>query len=152
MQVAKIIEFCFAHRAAIEKAIREKRMDPAVPKTGGAAGNAQRSDPTCQKALRNIAEVSCVEIPYGASVNGRQDVFTLRRPERWLRVVDLTFEHYRGKLEANLITAKYVQCKSREEVCAELCIGKSLYHVMQNDIFCFATGAAAGLGLVVPRR
>lgn len=152
MQAAKIIEFCFMYRESIAKAIEEKRADPALPKTGGAAGTSKRTDPTCQKALRNIAEVTCVEIPYGSAINGRQDVFTLRRPERWLRVIDMTAEHYQGKLQAELIRAKYTEGKSRDIVCAQLCISKSLYHILQNDIMCFAEGAATGLGLIAPRH
>lgn len=151
-QPVKIIEFCFTYRDAITKAVAGKRADPGTPKTGGSAGNAQRSDPTCQKALRNIAEVPCVEIPYGAMINGRQEVFALRKPERWLRVIDLTMAHYQGRIEADLATLQFTMGKSREEVCGQLCISRSLYFILKNELFSFATGVAAGLGLVTPRR
>lgn len=152
MNLNRIIEFCLAHRPAIAYYIEERRKDPGNGKVGGTAGMAFRSDPTSQCALRNLNEVGCVEIPYGIFTNGKQDIFTLRYPERWLKVIDYTEAFYQGKLQAKLIQAKYRECKSREQICEELNIGKSLYFVVQNDIFCFAAGVAIGLGAVPPRH
>lgn len=152
MQINRILEFCFEHRAAVAYYIEEKRKDPGPTKVGGSAGMALRSDPTSQNALRNISEVGCIEVPYGSAINGTQDVFTLRHPERWLKVVDYTESFYQDKLQARFIQAKYREGKGREDICAELNIGKSLYFVVQNDIFCFATGIAVGLGLIAPRH
>lgn len=151
MQAVKIIDFCFRHRATIRRCIDEKRRDPGVPKTGG-AGSALRSDPTCQQAIRHVSEIECVEIPHGACVGGKQDVLTLRHPERWLKVIDLTTSYYDGKLQGKLIKLKYIDDKQPAEICAELRISRALYYIMQNDIFCFASGIAAGLGLAVPHR
>lgn len=151
MNVNKLIDFCFRYRGNIEQAIREKRLDPGTPKTGGCGGNALRSDPTCQKALKEIEEIECVEVPFGASI-GSREVFTLRHPERWLRVVELTESYYAGKLQGQLLHKKYSESLDQRSICCDLNIGKSLYFVMQNDIFCFATGVAAGMGLITPRR
>ena len=151
MNVNKIVDFCFRYRSNIERAIYEKRVDPGLPKTGGHDGLAVRSDPTCQKALKDLTELSCVEVPYGAAI-GSRDVFALRYPERWLRVVELTESYYAGKLQGQLLHKKYHESLDQRTICCDLNIGRSLYFVMQNDIFCFATGVAAGLGLVDPRR
>lgn len=152
MQVNKTIEFCFAHRETILRIVTETKKDPGRGKTGGTAGTAKRSDPTCIKAMRNLEEVSCVEVPYGAFLNGKQDIFTLHDPERWVKATDMTLAYFRGKLQAKLIVARYKEGRSREDICTELCISRTTYHVLQNDVFCFATGVAAGLGILPPRR
>ncbi len=152
MNVNKTIDFCFRYRTNIEQAIAEKRLDPGISKTGGSSGNALRSDPTCNVALRDVDEIECVEVPYGAAIGAQRDVFTLRHPERWLKATKMTEMYYSGKLQGQLIHDKYRLSLDQKAICCNLNIGKSLYFVLQNDIFCFATGVAAGLGLVTPRR
>ena len=152
MQVNKTIEFCFTHRKEILRLIDEAKKDSGRGKTGGNAGNSKRSDPTCIKAMRNLEEVKCIDIPYGSFLNGKQDVYTLHYPERWLKAADMTLDHYRGKLQAKLIESRYMNGRSREEICNELCFSRATYHVLQNDVFCFATGVATGLGLLPQHR
>lgn len=152
MQVAKIVAFCFEHYYDIVKAVQEKRLDPATPKTGGGDGNSRRSDPTAMLGIRNVSEIDCVVVEYGAAIGGRRDTFTLRHPERWLKVVNFTREYYGGQIQWQLIELRYQQGLTRDEILAELNIGRSLYHVLCNDVFCFATGVAMGIGLVPPRH
>lgn len=145
MNTHETIEFVLTYQKDIEQAVYEKRLDPNVPKTGGgSSGHSRVSDPTCQKALQNIAEVETVEVFYGCKMSQK-----LSRPERWLEVGKATRGWYAGKLQGKLIERKFKDVpERRKDICAELGIGTSLYSVMLNDVYCFATAFAAGKGLI----
>lgn len=144
MNTHETIEFVLTYQANIEQAVVEKRLDPNLPKTGGGNGHSRVSDPTCQKALQNIAEVETVEVLYGCKMSCR-----LTKPERWLDVARATRSWYAGRLQGQLIERKFRDMPQlRKEICKDLGIGTSLYSVMLNDIFCFATAYAAGRGLI----
>lgn len=151
MQVAKIIAFCFGHYEDIVKAVAEKRLDPGTPKTGGSHGHCRISDPTAMLGIRHLSEVESVEIEYGAAYNGKRATYILDLPERWIKVVKYTREYYGGQLQWELIELHFVQGLEREEVWKRMKIGKTLYHVLYNNVFSYAAGVAKGLG-IPPRK
>lgn len=144
MNTHETIEFVLTYHKDIEQAIYEKRLDPNVPKTGGSNGHSRVSDPTCQKALQNMAEVEAVEVFYGCKMSCR-----LTKPERWLEVARTTRLWFSDKLQGKLMDRKFKDVpERRKDICMELGIGTSLYSVMLNDIFCLASGIALGKGLI----
>lgn len=154
MKASKSIDFVLRYYNNIKRAVNEKRLDPNTPHSGG-GGHARISDPTAIKAIRNTEELAAVEVFFGAAVNGKTESMTLHRPESWLRVIDLAKAHFAGQVHWSIITMKYNENLSREEIVKRLNIGRTLYHVALNDVFVFAEGVAAGLKLVpagMPRR
>lgn len=144
--VKQILEFCFCHEPDIIRAVNEKRMDPGVMTGGG--GHCRISDPTAQKAIANMADVSCVEVEYGPSINGRRSVMVIRRPLQWLKVAHWTKDYYAGRPQGELIRLKYNESWPKENIVKQLNISQATYYVMLTDVFTFANGLATGMGLL----
>lgn len=143
--VRRIIEFCFRHESAIVKAVEEKRLDASVVTGGG--GHSRISDPTAQKAITNLSDVPRVDVEYGASVNGRRNTLTIRRPLQWLKVAHWVKDYYTGRQQGELIRLKYNESCTKEDIVERMHISQATYYVMLADIFAFAAGLAVGLGL-----
>lgn len=144
--VKQILEFCFRHESDIIRAVEEKRMDMGTITGGG--GHCRISDPTAQKAITNMSDVSCVEVEYGPSVNGKRSAMLIRRPLQWLKVAHWTKDYYTGRLQGELIRLKYGESRLRNDITKRLNISQATYYVMLTDIFTFAEGAARGMGLI----
>lgn len=153
MNTKDIIEFCFRYEKEIMHAVYERRHDAGSGKTGGSgSGHCFTSDTTAITAIKNIEELPSVVVEYGAALNGKREMFTLRHPERWLKVVSWTKEHYSKNKQGDLIKMKYAESRGRREICDTIGIGTSIYHVMLNDILSFAEGVAIGIGVLTPKH
>lgn len=151
MRSMETIKFCFTHYDDIKREIEAKRLDSCTPKSGGGNGHCRISDPTATKAIRNLLEVDCVCIEYGLRVGGNRELFTLHHPEAWLRVVDVTTAHFHGKLQGE-IALQLRKGADYREIIAKLCVGRSVYYILLNDMLSFAEGVAVGKGLIPPKK
>lgn len=153
MNNKELIEFVFYHENDIKKAVFEQREDGCLPKTGGGgSGHCRVSDTTAQAAIRRVMDVPAVSIEYGAATFGRRNSVTLRHPEKWLKVVQFTRDYFNGTASGALFKMRYKDCRTRQEICAELKISKQRFFVMLMNVCKFAEGVAVGYGLIMVRR
>jgi hypothetical protein len=95
----KYIEKIFYNYDKIKQAVYEARNDYHTFKTGGnGSGHAFVSDPTSIAAIREAMELHRVVIYMGK----HQDTMIVVHPEKWLKVVDYTYEHFKGKITSVL--------------------------------------------------
>jgi len=147
-----LIEFCFSNYGSIKNAIEEKRLDPggATITGGNGTGHSRISDPTAIKALRNVSELSCVTVFYGASIQGERDFIRIRRPETWLKVIDDTKKAFLGKPQLGIALRKYEQHEDWQQTCKELRISRGKYYAMLNDVLHQAELFAVAYGVQAP--
>lgn len=149
------IEFCFQHENEIRIAISEKRNDGGTSRTGGGgSGHCRVSDPTAQRALIHLSEIPSVVVSYddGPRINGEKPTFVLHKPEKWLRAIALTKEHFSGNKQGDIIRMKYYEGASRDDICSHIGVSRAMYHIMLNDIIRMAEGIGVGLGVLPPRH
>ena len=153
MNNKELIEFVFYHEKEIKQAVFEKREDGCLPKTGGGgSGHCRVSDPTAQNAIRRVMEVPSVLIEYGASVVGKRNTVTLRRPEKWLKLAAEVRNYFNGTNSGLLLKMRYTDNLTRQEICKELNISTNYYNAMRCNVIRFAEGYAAGIGLINARH
>ena len=75
----RAFEFMIRNEKKIRDAVEEARANKGSHTGGTPTGHAFISDPTAGEAIRNVEELSVVEIEGGGRVEW---------PERWLRVID----------------------------------------------------------------
>ena len=103
--IADTIEFCLTHEDEIRLALEELRdgANRGGVTGGNGTGHMRVSDPTAIQALRRVAEINWIDVPYGpyygqAPIYNEktgayepdrrwQNTYRLRYPEKWLRVV-----------------------------------------------------------------
>lgn len=130
------IEGIFRREKEIKQAVWEAKNDSRGHTGGGNSGHALMSDPTASAALHQVDEVREVTLPDG---------YNVRWPERWLRVIDATYEKYPASKRALRLRCSGF---TYADACEELHIGKSTYYAMLNDADSFAFAAACQLQLV----
>lgn len=146
MNIKQIVEFCFRHEQCILRAVEEKRLDSGV--TVGGGGHCKMSDPTAMKAITNVSDIACVEVEYGAEVNGRRNIMPLRKPLKWLKVAAWTKEYYSARTQGEIIRLKYNESMLPKDICQQLNISTATYYAMLSDIFAYAAGVARGLNII----
>lgn len=143
-----LADFVLMYQANIEKAIADKRDDMCLQKTGGGSSNhAFISDPTCQKALRNIMPVGTVMVQYGPKIAGKCDVKTLRNPEKWLYVVENTWNYFIGRPAMGVMILRYKRgCINMYQVARELNLSSQRCYVLLDDVHRYVLDNAKGCG------
>ena len=130
------IESIFRREKEIKQAVWEAKNDSRGHTGGGNSGHALVSDPTASAALHQVEEVREVTLPDG---------YNVRWPERWLRVIDATYEKYPASKRALRLRCSGLPYA---DACEELHIGKSTYYAMLNDADSFAFAVACQLQLM----
>ncbi len=144
----ELIGFILAKEDEIRQAIIEKRADDdAEEETSGGGGN-RISDPTAQRAIRNVSSVNWVKVEYGAAFGGRRDAYKLRRPEEWLAVIEEVHRHYAGTKTAEIMDLKYRKGMQREEICKVAGISVIAYAQRLAGMLGYALGLATAKGLI----
>lgn len=143
MKNNNLIEWIFRNEQSIRKSVWERRND-----IGGISGRAggkscSTGDPVANRAIRNASELPSVVVDYGI---GR--TFNLRRPERWLRMVDIVKEHYSDGVQGRIIEMLYAQGLNNDSVMEKLGVRRTIFFVMKSDILAFAEGVAYGLDVM----
>lgn len=143
-----LADFVLMYQANIEKAINDKREDMCLQKTGGGSSNhAFVSDPTCQKAIRNIMPVGTVMVEYGPKIAGKCGVKTLRNPEKWLYVIDNTWSFFDGKPACKVMTMRYKKGHTNMfYVARELDLSVQRCYVLLDDVHRYLIDYAQGYG------
>lgn len=148
------IKFVLAHQPEIKQAICDKMLDPGNVRTGGpGTGHCQISDPTASEAVRRATEIERIVVEYGPRANGRQMMYNLRWPQRWLRVAKMAEEYYlksERKGEGIVFRMYYLDGDNMKNIAKAAGVGTSLCYIIQKDIMSFCKGVALGLGLYVP--
>ena len=96
--------------------------------------------------------VGVVLVECGIAINGKRDLFALRNPEQWLKVVQWTRDQYADTQRGEIIKARYVDNERRYITAQRLGISPQLYSVMLTDILTFAEGLAIGMGILPPKH
>lgn len=152
MNDKELIKFIFAYENKIRYAVFEKRFDGCVPKTGGnGSGHSKVSDPTAQKAIANTSPLGSIVVEYGASVNGKREYQKIKSPEKWLRIIDETYDFFDTKKQGVVMWAKFKENEPRVETCRRMGIKKSWYSILLNDVLKHAERLAVGAGLLNKR-
>lgn len=133
------IEFMMYHRQEIKRAIAEEReRQKGGHSGGGSSGHAFVSDPTALQGIKAATELISVNIDSGN---------VIKWPERWLRVIDKTYEQA-GDLQRAVMQARYEDHEIATRTCMRLAIGKTLYYGLLDNALAFAGMAACQMGLM----
>lgn len=146
MKINSLIEWVFSNEAAIRLAVVEKRAEQSAhkEKTGG-SGKCFISNPTETQAIRNLSELASVAV----IVDGVSK--KLYNPEKWLDLISIVKLHFEGQLQIELYNMKYSKHPLKAiEIMKRLKISKPWYHILNNELLCYAQGVAVGKGLIPP--
>lgn len=154
-----VIEFVLRHPAEIAKQIDYKRQETTGGgHTGGGSSNhSYVSDPTALQAIRQVEPVHVIQVPYGATVAGKRESYTLHAPEKWLIVESATRQHYLHSGNHTVVEIYRRRYQIGGEYgepwrvsCAQLAISRGYYYTVQRDIIRYAGLYAAGIGIIPP--
>lgn len=147
----ELIEFVLMHVEDIRGAVVCAKIDDKRNGTGGGSGHSRVSDPTANKAIRNILNLPVVYVEYGPLVCGKRDGRKMKHPEKWLRVAEQTAKYYLNNPRmAEFYRRRYIVQEDWKRTCKDLGIYKNLYYVMKSDVIRFAALSAVGSGLISP--
>ena len=164
--ISETIEFCLWHEKDIKLALEERRDGARRGGvTGGnGSGHMQVSDPTAIQAMRNIAVINVLDVPYGclygkapvynektgmyAPDRRWQETYRLRHPEKWLRVVVALKQRYLSDdcSLKDFFERRYIKKEDWKKTCEELKISRSMYYAMKGDVIRAGEVYAAGYG------
>jgi hypothetical protein len=140
---SKLIERRFYQHDKIRQAVFEARNDSGAGKTGGnGSGHAFVSDPTANVAIRKVSPLHAVTIEIG-----KNEVETIKWPEKWLAVIEATYRRYEGGSVESLLKRRY-DGETHAQTCMELCISQNVYYCILREVSQFALACACQVGLV----
>lgn len=151
--VDDLIEFCLMYSDEIKKAIKEKRLDPGFSgHTGGAgSGHSYVSDPTAIQGIKAALKISCVYVPYGATICGKKDVKLVRNPEMWVRVADKVAAYYSKSCDSQeFYRRRYILREDHAKTCNDLSMSKGSYYARKANVIRLAENLAIGYGCLSP--
>ena len=164
--ISETIEFCLWHEKDIKLALEERRDGARRGGvTGGnGSGHMQVSDPTAIQAMRNIAVINALDVPYGrlygkapvynektgmyAPDRRWQETYRLRHPEKWLRVVAALKQRYLSDTNSlhDFFERRYIKKENLKQTCSALHISRDVYYVMRAEVIRAGEVYAAGMG------
>lgn len=148
------IEFVLSHFTAIRIAVNEQRLESCGNggHTGGnGTGHMRVSDPTAIQAIRAISALPYVEIPFGPIVAGRRETWELKRPEKWLSVVEAVSDYYlhNERMKA-FYESRYINNDDWHRTCKKLNLTRASYYAMRADVLHMAELYAVQYGVLAP--
>ncbi|WP_196606610.1 hypothetical protein [Pectinatus frisingensis] len=136
------IEKRFYQYEKIKKAVWEARNDSGIGRTGGnSTGHAFVSDPTANVAVKEVMPIKSVTIKVC------NDTETIKQPEKWLQVIEATYNHYSEGIVVDLLKCRYSN-EPYQQTCMNLHISTSLYYQMLIEARQYALACACQVGLV----
>ena len=133
----RTIDFIFYNEEKIRLAVREMRLDDGQPRLRKAN---DVSDPTATQAVKNLTPILKV------SLNNEQDV---EYPERWLEVVDRTWEWSKAQDDCRYEVARRRYAREDyRKTCRELGISNSTRRRLLDFVRMYAALHAVQLGLI----
>lgn len=140
--ILKLIKNRLCDYELIKQAVADCRADSnCLNKTGG-GGIAYKSDPTANKAVKNLTPINKVVI----IKNGKS--ITVRQPEKWLKLAEGVFEHFNDMQTRRIIVYRFLQEKDYKFICSKMKLSKGKYYKQIDIILWFAMSYACQLGLV----
>ncbi|WP_432748218.1 hypothetical protein [Pectinatus frisingensis] len=137
------IEKRFYQYEKIKKAVWEARNDSGVGRTGGnSTGHAFVSDPTANVAVKEVMPIKTVTIKIG-----KYDTETVKQPEKWLQVIEATYNHYSEGIVIDLLKHRHSN-EPYQQTCMNLHISSSTYYQMIVEVQQYALACACQVGLV----
>jgi len=106
-------------------------------KTGG-GGHCFLSDPTANRATTLADPIRRVEV----------DGEIIKRPEDWIKIVEMTRRRYSKTLMGEFIVRRYSRNEDVIKTCNEMAIDRSTYYNWREDIITFAAMACCQAGLM----
>lgn len=136
-----LIEQILYRENSIRDAVKEYRIDSPRPDTAGSIkSKGTTSSPTEVKALKNLIEIPCVTL---------HDGFSVRRPEKWLDVIDATYHYFDyDDVSRKAFAMRYRQNKNYIQITAELGLNPSTFYRTIEKGQDFAIAVACQLGLI----
>lgn len=135
----RAFEFMMRNERKIRDAVEETRVSKKGSTGRTPTGHAYISDPTAGEAIRNVEELSFVEIEGGGRVEW---------PERWLRVIDAV----RAWCEPDAVRAEILRRRYNGEsyvvTCREVHISSRVYHDVLYKIRVYAVQCAAQVQVI----
>lgn len=136
----KKIEKHFYNYDVIKRAV-ELRAEEILKRASGGSERIgtpsnQTGDPTGKKA-EQMYDIESIETAAGV----------FEKPAKWLAVFEMTQKHFNG-LEGDLLTKRYIEKKSVEQICGEIYIAKTTYHYWRENILNYAAMVAIQYRLV----
>lgn len=135
----RAFEFMLRNEGKIRDAVEEVRLCRKGHTGGTPTGHARVSDPTAGEAIRNVEELSFVEIEGGGRVEW---------PERWLRVIDAVREWCKPDVLKREILRRRYSGESYIYTCYEVHISERRYHEILFAIRSYALQCAAQLQVI----
>ncbi|WP_416449312.1 hypothetical protein [Megasphaera jansseni] len=132
------IELMFYREKEIKRAVRLARENVTGGHSGGGNGHAFVSDPTALEGIRLATELKQVTLSDGV---------VIKRPERWLRLVDGVYEAL-DDISRRVATCKYRRRESWKSTTVEFGIDRNTYYTIVNDVRTLAKMGACQLGLI----
>lgn len=131
----RAFEFMIRNEKKIRDAVEEARANKRGHTGGTQTGHAFISDPTAGEAIRNVEELSVVEIEGGGRVEW---------PERWLRVIDAV-RSWCGNdaLKSEIFARRYERGENSHITCYAVNIEINTYYYFLREIRSFALQCAA---------
>lgn len=142
----QFIEHKFYNYKKIKAAVAEARaeQDAKGGTTGGGNGHSRVSDPTAAVAIKHATPLACVTIKDGLFDR------KIYQPEKWLEIMDYTFEVYGERLEAVMAKRRYWKQETPDFTADNMGIGRMTYYNWRQDFLSQAAYFAAGAGLLDP--
>lgn len=131
------IDFIFYNEEKIRIAVAEIRADDGRPRL---KQKIECTDPTAVQAIRNLTPITSVMI------NSEQ---AIEYPERWLEVIDKTWEWAQKQKDCRYEVARRRYAKEDyKKTCYELYISRNTYRRLLDLVRMYASLHAVQLGLI----
>jgi hypothetical protein len=132
----RMITFMFYRENQIRRAVKEARNDHGGH-TGGSCGHAYVSDPTASQGIRMAEEIPSVVLDDGSEI---------RRPERWLAVIEATYSK-QEELNRKALRMRY-NGEHWRTICDACHMSHDVYYTVLRESQQFAIAAACQQDLI----
>ena len=137
--MSKLVVEIFKHEGFIRKRINELRNDTPTSNKTAIKGHAFISNPTEHQALRNITPIGKIQC---------DDGFVVKQPEKWLKVIDATFDFCQDNNSRKILRAWMDGNKSVTRISIDLGISKTSVYDIRVTLQNYAVALAAQYGLI----
>lgn len=144
-----LVEKMFWYYERIKKEVDTVRSEQGYYQSGGKTGGGSSnhafiSDPTATIAMKHYQPVAKVVINAE-----RLDEEVVAQPEKWLIVVEQTFNHFKNeKLISELLKRRFFRNEPMARTCTEIGIGYDKYYRLRDAGISYARECAIQLGLI----
>ena len=128
-------------RAVAEE--RESRSGRAK-KTETMVLNQTVSDPTASQTIKTLTPIKAVVVVTGKPPHP----VTIRKPEEWIEVIEMTYKHFYGKQIGEMLDRRYNKHHEVTKIYVDMGIDRSTYYEWRNTAITFTALACCQVGLL----